>query len=85
MRKIKSALLSVYYKDGLDSLVHTLAKENVTFYSTGGTQAFIEALGYKVIPVEDLTSYPSILGGRVKPCIQKYLVVFWHVEIMKMI
>ncbi|MEZ5024941.1 MAG: bifunctional phosphoribosylaminoimidazolecarboxamide formyltransferase/IMP cyclohydrolase [Chitinophagales bacterium] len=66
MKKIKSALISVYYKDGLDVLIHTLAKNNVTFYSTGGTQAFIEKLGFKVIPVEELTSYPSILGGRVK-------------------
>ena len=66
MKKIKAALVSVYYKDGLDVLIHTLAKQQVTFYSTGGTQAFIEDLGYKVIPVEELTSYPSILGGRVK-------------------
>ena len=66
MKTIKSALISVYYKDGLDVLIHTLAKNNVTFYSTGGTQTFIEGLGYKVIPVEELTSYPSILGGRVK-------------------
>ena len=66
MKKIKSALISVYYKDGLDVLIHTLAKQQVTFYSTGGTQAFIEGLGYKVVPVEELTSYPSILGGRVK-------------------
>ncbi len=66
MKTIKSALISVYYKDGLDVLIHTLAKQNVTFYSTGGTQAFIEGLGYNVIPVEELTSYPSILGGRVK-------------------
>ena len=66
MKKIKSALISVYYKDGLDELIHTLAKQNVVFYSTGGTQAFIEKLGYKVIPVEELTAYPSILGGRVK-------------------
>lgn len=66
MKKIKSALISVYYKDGLDVLIHTLAKQQVTFYSTGGTQAFIEKLGYAVVPVEDLTSYPSILGGRVK-------------------
>jgi phosphoribosylaminoimidazolecarboxamide formyltransferase/IMP cyclohydrolase len=66
MKKIKSALISVYYKDGLDVLIHALAKQHVTFYSTGGTQAFIENLGYKVIPVEELTSYPSILGGRVK-------------------
>ncbi|MBK9329760.1 MAG: bifunctional phosphoribosylaminoimidazolecarboxamide formyltransferase/IMP cyclohydrolase [Sphingobacteriales bacterium] len=66
VKKIKAALISVYYKDGLDVLIHTLASQNVTFYSTGGTQAFIEGLGYKVIPVEELTSYPSILGGRVK-------------------
>ncbi len=66
MQKVKSALISVYYKDGLDILIHTLAKHNVTFYSTGGTQSFIESLGYSVIPVEELTSYPSILGGRVK-------------------
>ena len=66
MQKIKTALVSVYYKDGLDVLIHTLAKQGVTFYSTGGTQAFIESLGYAVIPVEELTSYPSILGGRVK-------------------
>lgn len=67
MRKtIKSALISVYYKDKLDLLVQALAKNNVTIYSTGGTQSFIEALGVKVIPVETLTSYPSILGGRVK-------------------
>ena len=66
MKKIKSALVSVYYKDGLDELIHTLAKQNVVFYSTGGTQAFIEKLGFKVIPVEELTAYPSILGGRVK-------------------
>jgi len=66
MKKIKSALVSVYYKDGLDVLIHTLAKQGVTFYSTGGTQAFIESLGYVVVPVEELTTYPSILGGRVK-------------------
>jgi phosphoribosylaminoimidazolecarboxamide formyltransferase/IMP cyclohydrolase len=66
MKKIKSALVSVYYKDGLDVLIHTLAKQGVTFYSTGGTQAFIESLGYAVVPVEELTTYPSILGGRVK-------------------
>lgn len=65
-KKIKSALISVFYKDGLESLVQTLHSLNVTIYSTGGTQAFIEKLGVPVIPVEDLTSYPSILGGRVK-------------------
>jgi phosphoribosylaminoimidazolecarboxamide formyltransferase/IMP cyclohydrolase len=66
VKKIKSALLSVYYKDGLDVLVHALAKHDVLFYSTGGTQKYIEELGYKVVPVEELTTYPSILGGRVK-------------------
>jgi phosphoribosylaminoimidazolecarboxamide formyltransferase / IMP cyclohydrolase len=66
MKKIKSALISVYYKDGLDSLVRLLDKNGVKIYSTGGTQKFIEDLGIKVTAVEDLTSYPSILGGRVK-------------------
>jgi phosphoribosylaminoimidazolecarboxamide formyltransferase / IMP cyclohydrolase len=66
MKKIKSALISVYYKDGLDSLVKLLDKNGVKMYSTGGTQKFIEDLGIKVTAVEDLTSYPSILGGRVK-------------------
>jgi len=65
-KKITRALISVYYKDGLDAIIHELAKQNVEFVSTGGTQEFIEKLGYKVIPVEQLTGYPSIFGGRVK-------------------
>jgi len=65
-KSIKRALISVYYKDGLEALVHLLGQHNVQFCSTGGTQQFIEALGYPVERVEDLTSYPSILGGRVK-------------------
>lgn len=65
-KKIQSALVSVFYKDGLEPIVKTLSDLGVTIYSTGGTQSFIEKLGIKVIPVEDLTSYPSILGGRVK-------------------
>jgi phosphoribosylaminoimidazolecarboxamide formyltransferase/IMP cyclohydrolase len=65
-KKIQSALISVFYKDGLENIVRLLAENNVTIYSTGGTQTFIEKLGVKVIPVEDLTTYPSILGGRVK-------------------
>lgn len=65
-KKIQSALISVFYKDGLESLVQQLAENGVTIYSTGGTQQFIEKLGIKVVPVEDLTTYPSILGGRVK-------------------
>jgi len=63
---IKSALISVFDKDGLEPIIKELNKCGVTLYSTGGTQKFIESLGVKVIPVEDLTSYPSILGGRVK-------------------
>ena len=65
-KKIKSALISVFYKDGLETLVPTLHQLGITLYSTGGTQAFIEKLGIPVVPVEDLTTYPSILGGRVK-------------------
>ena len=66
MKKIKSALISVFYKTGLEEIVRELHKNNVEIYSTGGTQAFIEKLGVPVIAVEDLTEYPSILGGRVK-------------------
>ncbi len=65
-KKIQSALISVFYKDGLENIVQLLADNGVTIYSTGGTQTFIEKLGVKVVPVEDLTTYPSILGGRVK-------------------
>ena len=65
-KNIKSALISVFYKDGLEPIVKLLSELGVTIYSTGGTQEFIEKLGIKVIPVESLTSYPSILGGRVK-------------------
>jgi phosphoribosylaminoimidazolecarboxamide formyltransferase/IMP cyclohydrolase len=65
-KKIKSALISVFYKDGLEPIVRELDAQGVTIYSTGGTQQFIEGLGIKCIPVESVTSYPSILGGRVK-------------------
>jgi phosphoribosylaminoimidazolecarboxamide formyltransferase/IMP cyclohydrolase len=65
-KKIQSALISVFYKDGLESIVKLLSELGVTIYSTGGTQSFIEKLGVNVVPVEDLTTYPSILGGRVK-------------------
>ncbi len=64
--KIKNALISVYYKDNLEPLVQLLHKQGVHIYSTGGTEKFIRDLGIPVIPVEDLTGYPSILGGRVK-------------------
>jgi len=66
VKKIKSALISVYHKDNLDVIVKKLQSLGVTFYSTGGTQTFLENLGVSVVPVEDLTGYPSILGGRVK-------------------
>ena len=65
-RKIKSALISVFSKDGLDEIVQKLNDLGVAIYSTGGTQAYIENLGIEVSAVESLTSYPSILGGRVK-------------------
>src|ERR1044071_3406610 len=65
-KKIKSALISVFYKDGLEPIVKLLDELGVTIYSTGGTQSFIQKLGLPVVPVEDLTTYPSILGGRVK-------------------
>ncbi len=63
---IQSALISVFNKDGLEPIIQMLDKLGIVIYSTGGTQKYIESLGVKVIPVEDLTSYPSILGGRVK-------------------
>ena len=65
-RKIARALISVYYKDNLEPIIHSLAANGVEFVSTGGTQEFIEKLGHKVTPVEKLTGYPSIFGGRVK-------------------
>ncbi len=65
-KKIQSALISVFYKDGLESIVTELKRLGIKIYSTGGTQQFIEGLGVKCIAVESLTGYPSILGGRVK-------------------
>ena len=65
-KQIKTALVSVFHKDGLDELLKKLNDEGVKFLSTGGTQSFIESLGYECQKVEEVTSYPSILGGRVK-------------------
>ncbi|MBQ9545927.1 MAG: bifunctional phosphoribosylaminoimidazolecarboxamide formyltransferase/IMP cyclohydrolase [Bacteroidales bacterium] len=65
-KKIKSALISVFYKDGLEDIVRALDKQGVTIYSTGGTYKFIHDLGIEPVAVESLTGYPSILGGRVK-------------------
>lgn len=66
VRKIKSALVSVYHKDGLEEILRTLVQQGVCLFSTGGTQHFIESLGIPSTPVETLTGYPSILDGRVK-------------------
>ncbi len=66
LKKIKSALISVYYKDRLDEIVQELNNLGISIYSTGGTKSFIEELGIQVQSVESLTTYPSILGGRVK-------------------
>ena len=65
-KKIKTALVSVFHKDGLDELLEKLNAEGVKFLSTGGTQQFIESLGYECQKVENVTTYPSIFGGRVK-------------------
>lgn len=65
-KKIKTALVSVFHKDGLDDIIKMLYADGVKFLSTGGTQTFIESLGIPCMAVEDLTGYPSILGGRVK-------------------
>jgi phosphoribosylaminoimidazolecarboxamide formyltransferase/IMP cyclohydrolase len=65
-KTIKSALISVFHKDGLAAIARKLDELNVTIYSTGGTEKFIKELGIQVVPVEEVTSYPSILGGRVK-------------------
>ncbi|MCM1450408.1 MAG: bifunctional phosphoribosylaminoimidazolecarboxamide formyltransferase/IMP cyclohydrolase [Clostridiales bacterium] len=66
VKKIKTALVSVFHKDGLDQILNMLHADGVKFLSTGGTRSFIESLGYECDAVEDLTGYPSILGGRVK-------------------
>ncbi|OXG09521.1 bifunctional phosphoribosylaminoimidazolecarboxamide formyltransferase/IMP cyclohydrolase [Flavobacterium araucananum] len=65
-KTIQSALISVFSKDGLEPIVRKLHEQNVTLYSTGGTEDFIKNLGIPVVPVEDITSFPEILGGRVK-------------------
>src|SRR6187399_3123406 len=65
-KKIQSALISVFYKDGLENIIKQLQELGITIYSTGGTQKFLEELKVPCVPVESLTTYPSILGGRVK-------------------
>ncbi|MCB9261474.1 MAG: bifunctional phosphoribosylaminoimidazolecarboxamide formyltransferase/IMP cyclohydrolase [Flavobacteriales bacterium] len=66
LRTVKTALISVFYKDGIDALANYLHQNGVTILSTGGTQSYLENLGIPVVPVEDKTGFPSILGGRVK-------------------
>ncbi|MCH3994506.1 MAG: IMP cyclohydrolase [Prevotella sp.] len=65
-KRIKTALISVFHKDGLENILAKLHEEGVKFLSTGGTQKFIESQGYPCEKVEEVTTYPSILGGRVK-------------------
>ena len=76
LKNIKSALISVYYKDGLGEIVEKLNKSGVKLYSTGGTKQFIEELKIPVTAVEELTGYPSILGGSVKTLHPKVLAEF---------
>jgi phosphoribosylaminoimidazolecarboxamide formyltransferase/IMP cyclohydrolase len=66
LKRINSALISVYHKDGLDDIIKNLHSLDIKLFSTGGTQSFIEGMGIPVTPVESVTGYPSILGGRVK-------------------
>lgn len=66
LKKASSALISVFHKDGLEPIVRKFQELGITIYSTGGTEKFIKELGIEVVPVEEVTSYPSILGGRVK-------------------
>ena len=66
VKKASTALISVFHKDGLEPIVRKLDELGITIYSTGGTEKFIKNLGIEVVPVEEVTSYPSILGGRVK-------------------
>lgn len=73
LKPIKTALISVFHKDGLEEILKKLNAEGVKLISTGGTQSFIESLGYECTKVEELTTYPSILGGRVKTLHPKIL------------
>ena len=65
-RKIQTALVSVYHKEGLEEILYELDRARVMFISTGGTRDFIQSLGYECKAVEEVSGYPSILGGRVK-------------------
>ncbi len=84
-KQIRTALISVFHKDGLDDLLKKLNEEEVKFLSTGGTQHFIESLGYDCLKVEDITSYPSIWAEGSKRFTRKYSAESLHVVIMKTI
>jgi phosphoribosylaminoimidazolecarboxamide formyltransferase/IMP cyclohydrolase len=75
-KTLKNALISVYHKEGLEPIVKQLVHFGVNIYSTGGTQSYLEGLGATVLPVEELTGYPSILGGRVKTLHPK--IIWWN-------
>ena len=66
LKPVRSALISVFNKDGLEPIIRKINELGITIYSTGGTENFIKSLGINVVPVENITEYPSILGGRVK-------------------
>ena len=85
MKKINSALISVYHKDRLDEIVKLLVENDITIYSTGGTYDFIKSLGIETKTVEALTLYPSILGGRVKTLHPKVFGGSWQDVITKKI
>ncbi len=80
-KKAASALISVFSKEGLEPIIHKLNDLGITIYSTGGTEKFIRDLGVHVVPVEDVTGYPSILGGRVKTLHPKVFGVYLTVRI----
>lgn len=77
LKPIKSALISVYYKEGLAPVVNALHQQGVSLYSTGGTLEFITQMGVPVVAVENLTAYPEIFGGGLKRCIQLF---WWHIK-----
>lgn len=79
-KKIETALISVYHKDNLEEIVKELSALNIKIISTGGTAEFINNLNIEVIAVEEITGYPSILGGRVKHFILLFLEVFYLEE-----
>ena len=76
-KRISSALISVYNKEGLEPLVRLIHDLGIVIYSTGGTRSFLEELNIPVVAVEDVTGYPSILGGRVKTLHPKVLTSLW--------